>query len=192
VPLVGGTKGGFMVLEAAPGGAGGAATLIACRGAVTVSGMIDAGGGGGTGGFDAILGGGIALRAAGAGGSGGNVVLQGLAVTVTGRVYANGGGGGAGTSGDDVVGFRGGDGTRSATVGAAGGASTGAEGAGGTGGVSGSIPTVGKKPPGGGTAGGGGGSIGFFQSYTPAGVTPTLTPTEASPPFGANRNINTR
>lgn len=42
------------------------------------------------------------------------------------------------------------------------------------------------------TAGGGGGSIGFFQTYTPEGVEPALTPTDVSPTFQPNGTINTR
>jgi hypothetical protein len=34
--------------------------------------------------------------------------------------------------------------------------------------------------------------MGFFQTYTPAGFTPTLTPTEASPGFEPNLTIDTR
>jgi hypothetical protein len=34
--------------------------------------------------------------------------------------------------------------------------------------------------------------MGFFQSYTPPGVTPELAPSQASPPFQANREVKTR
>jgi len=80
------------------GGAGGAATLIACRGTVSVSGLIDAGGGGGLGGRPGTFSG--SFFAGAGGGSGGNVVLQGLSIRVTGQVFANGGGGGAGLRGE--------------------------------------------------------------------------------------------
>jgi hypothetical protein len=40
--------------------------------------------------------------------------------------------------------------------------------------------------------GGGGGSVGFFQSYTPSAVTPTITPAHASPRFRPNANISLR
>jgi hypothetical protein len=54
-------------------------------------------------------------------------------------------------------------------------------------------PGSGKHPTASGdTPGGGGGSVGFFQSYTPAGVTPTLTPSHASPAFQPNATIPTR
>lgn len=71
------------------GGAGGAATLISCKGSVSIPGLIDAGGGGGSGGSNEPLGG----PAAG-GGAGGYVVLQGMMVEVTGQMFANGCGGG--------------------------------------------------------------------------------------------------
>jgi hypothetical protein len=184
-----------ITLDAAPGGGGGALTLIACRGTVNVSamGLIDAGGGGGTGGFDQIAGTQIAVTSAAGGGAGGNVVLQGLRVTVTGQVYANGGAGGGGTSSNDpAVGAAGEDGRRSTTP-ALGGAPSGSGGGGGNGGVGATVPAVGLMPPvAGGTPGGGGASAGFLQTYTPMGVAPTLTPQTASPAFQPNRFAQTR
>lgn len=173
----------------ATGGGGGAATLISCRDTISVEGLIDAGGGGGGGG-KAI--GGASLMPNG-GGSGGYVVLQGMAVSVTGQMYANGGGGGAGSSIDMITAASGEDGTRSDTVSARGGGSENGEGAGGAGGRAGADPGPGKKPiTSGFGAGAGGGSTGFFQTYTPAGVTPTLTPVAASPAFQPNRTVEMR
>jgi len=193
--LVGGTRPNNAIFfgTAISGGGGGAATLIACRGAVSVTGMIDAGGGGGKAGTDLTSGGQLDFNSGAGGGTGGNVVLQGLAITVTGQVFANGGGGGAGNSMNDGGGQNGSDGTRSATVAASGGIALGNEGAGGAGGRQGAAPGVGLHPAGfPSTAGGGGGSVGFFQTYTPMSVTPTLTPMAASPIFGANKTLRTR
>jgi hypothetical protein len=190
--LVGGTRpaNSIFALSAISGGAGGAATLIACRGSVTVAGVIDAGGGGGRAGFDSVAGAQISFLAGAGGGAGGNVVLQGVAITVTGQVFANGGGGGAGSNTNDMAGIAGTDGLRS-TSSAVGGSSTAGEGRGGNGGAAGIAPGVGGRPTAG-SPGGGGGSIGFFQSYTPMGVIPMLTPSAASPGFSPNRIIQTR
>lgn len=178
--FVGGTK--------SNGGGGGALMLVACRGSVVIDGVIDAGGGGGVGGFKALQ----TVRAASGGGSGGNVVLQGLNVVVTGSVFANGGAGGAGYTGT-ANGKFGDDGSRSATVPAAGGAVIGNEGGGGSGGIGSTPPTIGKAPKAtDGTAGGGGASVGFLQTYTPTDVTPMLTPAEASPSFESNASVETR
>jgi len=173
------------------GEGGGAATLIACRGAVLITGTIDAGGTGGGGGKSGLIAGSVFAGAGG--GSGGNVVLQGVSIVVTGQVFANGGGGGAGATAQAQQGPAGTDGTRSATEAATGGAATGGGGAGGAGGRQGASPTVGLHPTSAGaTPGGGGGSMGFFQTYTPMDVLPTLTPSAASPTFGTNKRIQTR
>lgn len=171
-----------------PGGAGGAATVISCRGTVSVFGLVDVGGGGGRGAFGDFF---ENLVPASGGGSGGNVVLQGMIVVVTGYMFANGGGGGAGMT---SVGARAGaDGTRSDSESAPGGARQLFEGAGGAGGREGATPGPGEKPLNDYfTAGAGGGSTGFFQTYTPAGVTPTLTPAAVSPAFQPNRTVETR
>lgn len=181
--------GGIQSVAWSPGGAGGAATIVSCRGAVSLLGLLDAGGGGGGGAFShPVLGG---IISASGGGSGGNVVLQGMMIVVTGHVFANGGGGGAGTAGSD--GQAGVDGTRSETESAPGGARQSNEGAGGAGGREGANPKPGQKPLSGyATAGAGGGSTGFFQTYTPAGVTPIVAPAAASPAFRPNRTVETR
>jgi hypothetical protein len=181
-PLTGGPR-------SAAGGGGGAMTLISCRDAVLVSGIVSAGGGGGLGG---IVFGGVASQGCG-GGAGGYVVMQGMNVKVIGELYANGGGGGAGTSLSATTRHDGSDGSRSDAVAASGGASEAGTGRGGDGGLVNAIPQGGAHPTtSGANAGGGGGSIGFFQSYTPAGVTPTLTPAHASPAFQPNGTIPTR
>lgn len=189
--LVGGPRPDGMMssLDPGPAGGGGAATLISCNGTVSVTGLIDAGGGGGEGGFPVFIGeiGGFG------GGAGGYVVLQGIAVSVTGELYANGGGGGAGMTSARNEGIAGSDGTRSATAGASGGVAPPNETQhGGNGGFVGGLPAVGAHGASNTSPGGGGGSMGFFQSYTPAGVSPTLTPSAASPGFQPNANIKTR
>ena len=181
VTLLGGQRSG--------GGGGGAALLISCRGSVKVTGWLTASGGGGPGGyhlFDGIAGG-------GGGGAGGYIVLEGLDVQVTGSVWSNGGGGGAG--GNGTTGGSTNEDGRDCSTGLfgtqGGGARTGA-GSGGAGGWINRIPQPGYHPSGSGGPGGGGGSIGFFQSYTPAGVTPTITPAAASPTFQPNASVSTR
>lgn len=188
VTLVGGSRSTPVFLEQ-PGGGGGAATLVSCRAVVSMSGIIDAGGGGGAAGID--FGSGVGGAASG-GGSGGYVVFQGMAVSVTGQVFANGGGGGAGSA-PGLTAAPGDDGIRSDSISAPGGASQSGEGAGGAGGRIGTVPGPGKKPATAGRgAGAGGGSTGFFQTYTPEGVTPMLMPVAASPAFQPNRTIPTR
>lgn len=169
-------------------GGGGAATLIACRGTVTVDGVITAGGGGAQSG-QVLLG---TLIGGGGGGAGGYVVIQGLGVEIRGGLYANGGGGGAGKPSNLSVGSNGLDGTSSLTS-AAGGTGQSGAGSGGAGATGTTTPRPGARSTlSGATPGGGGGSVGFLQTYTPAGIAPVLTPSEASPAFSANRNVPTR
>ncbi|HSN27099.1 MAG TPA: hypothetical protein VLT45_12460 [Kofleriaceae bacterium] len=161
------------------GGGGGGVILVACRGSVSVDGLIDVGGGGGVGGAihtTTPVGG-------GGGGAGGYVVMQGWTVAITGKVYANGGGGGQGYY--NGTGASGADGSRSATIGAQGGM-----GGGGNGGA-GATKTTGAAD-GLHSGGGGGGGLGFLQTYTPANVTPTLTPQESSPDFQTNQTVQTQ
>lgn len=170
------------------GGAGGGVILVACRGTVAVDGVIDIGGGGGE---DGTMQGTFYLNGGG-GGAGGYLVLQAWSVSITGKVYANGGGGGGGipTTGSG----RGEDGPWSSTVCAAGGVPGGSSGAGGngacgtTGAGAGAHGTAGSF----GNAGGGGGGLGYLQTYTPMGVPPTITPTDASPGFQPNLNVQTQ
>ena len=173
------------------GGGGGAAAFISCRGRMRVEGTVTSGGGGGLG-APRLFGG--ALGGFG-GGAGGYVVFQALDVVVTGEVYANGGGGGAGANASPATGDQNGaDGGPADTVPAAGGPPQTGAGAGGPGGIRSADPQGGKHPSNSASAvgGGGGGSVGFFQTYTPAGVTPTLTPSHASPGFQPNATIPTR
>ena len=172
------------------GGSGGAATLISCRGRVVVTGVLDAGGGGGGSGFNFA---GVAVIGGCGGGAGGYLVLQGLAVVVEGQVFANGGGGGGGRPSNAQKGSDGGDAPRSMFGGFGGLSQNAGDGAGGSGGSIMSMPQLGKRSTNpAASAGGGGGSMGFFQSYTPIDVTPVLTPSEESPPFEENLNVNTR
>lgn len=169
------------------GGGGGGITLVACRGQVTIAGMINAGGGGGAPGVSTLF------REGFGGGAGGYVVLQGIDISVTGSVYANGGGGGAGEQANTASGVAGDDGTTSATTAARGGFPQDGEGAGGAGGIEAIAPSVGKKnTTTGAYPGGGGGSVGFVQTYTPQGRPPTLTPTQVSPAFRPNGTSTTR
>jgi hypothetical protein len=190
--LIGGSRSTIGVLGMPnSGGGGGAATVIACRGSVSVTGTIDAGGGGGGGGRGGLTAG--AMFGGAGGGAGGNVVLQGVAISVTGSVFANGGGGGAGWLSGNPTGDFGTDGLMSSSQPAPGGASFAGTGPGGTGGIQGVAPGNGLGPSAAGaTPGGGGGSIGFFQTYTPADISPTLMPRAASPPFSPNRETKIR
>lgn len=169
------------------GGGGGGVALVACRGAVSVDGIVDLGGGGGIGGNKPL-----SLSSAGhGGGAGGNLVIQAFNIVISGGLFANGGGGGAGYT-STVDGRYGADGSRSSTVGAAGGTVQGGEGAGGNGAAGTSAGAPGDHPGGTGKAGGGGGGLGFLQTYTPTGVTPTLTPSDVSPPLQPNLSVPTK
>jgi hypothetical protein len=189
--FVGGPKGAVNGALLSAGGGGGALTAIACRGDVRVSssGLIDAGGGGGFGGRNIVM-----DSSPTGGGAGGNVILQGLSVIVSGSFFANGGGGGAGFSETVVFGADGQDGGRSATAAAPGGPAAGNAGAGGSGSVKtapnanegniGRMPTSPNAPFG--FPGAGGGGAGYFQTFTPTGVTPAINPAASSPDFEPN------
>lgn len=172
----------FNSIDFPGGGGGGGALLIACRGKVSVTGTIDAGGGGGTGGGDHYIDGNIAQGGAPGGGSGGFVVFQGVHVEITGKLYANGGGGGAGCATDNCRGLPGSDALRS-TTGAPGGDPAGNTCGGGIGGSASNAPGTGEVSfsTASAGAGGGGGSMGRFEVFTPAGVAPVLTSSQASP-----------
>ena len=186
--LFGGPRTGIDTITT--GGGGGGATLVSCRGTVAISGEINAAGGGAAGGTYLL----VAPLGGSGGGAGGHVVMQGVAITVTGKLFANGGGGGAGMRSDGTPGNQGEDGTRGLTAAQGGMAQSGeGGGGGGGGGVAGSVPGIGLRLQTAGTsAGGGGGSNGFFQSYTPAGVEATLTPSQASPVPKPNGTVPTR
>ncbi len=182
--LVGGANGG----GTGGGGGGGAATLVSCKGTVSLGGIVATGGGGGAAQTN--------LPGAG-GGAGGYVAFQGIAVTIVGEVYANGGGGAGGAAASVSASQNGEDAKRSDSVYARGGGISGLTiGHGGVGGLGGVVFPLapGDGQIGNGTlpAGGGGGSVGYFQSFTPGGVTPTLTPSHASPSLEANQNVATR
>lgn len=181
--MVGGPR--TTALSAYGGGGGGGVVLVSCRGAVTIDGTIDLGGGGGLGGYiDDLTN--LAVGGSG-GGAGGYLVVQAWNLMVTGRVYANGGGGGAGYTGPSP-GADGQDGSQSALVGGAGGTGTG-----GSGGPGGAGAAAGANAVAGTHAGGaGGGGLGFLQTYTPANATPTITPSESSPGFAPNLAVETR
>ena len=172
-----------------PGGGGGALTLISCRGPVAIAGLIDAGGGGGAESDFQQQGTTGTYRYAGGGGAGGTVVLQGMTLSVTGQLVANGGGGGGACDGPCFVmgpfSGPGDDGLRS-TARANGGAG---EALGGAGGAAVGQPFPGRA--GDSFGGGGGGSGGFLLTFTPAGVTPAISPTLVSPPLEANGTIPT-
>ncbi len=190
--LVGGNR-PMLLAPTAPtsGGGGGGVTLISCHAAIVVDGVIDASGGGGRSGFLLAFPG-CAVGATG-GGSGGNVVLQALSITVTGSIFANGGGGGSGRPMNQQKGLNGGDGLQDTSGGLGAISQGGGDGAGGFGGSGTSNPAAGKRstdPAA--SAGGGGGSVGFFQTYTPDGVFPSLNPTVASPDFRPNLNVDVR
>lgn len=183
--------GGSRASDATAGGGGGALSVISCRGTVTISGTIASGGGGG-------LGGPVGATAAGfGGGSGGYVALEGRMIVLTGQLFANGGGGGSGAHDNGTAGVAGSDGLRATAAAPGGGAIVGVGGAGGFAAVA---PTAGLKK---GTVqkqgvlittgpGGGGGSVGFLHTYTPMGVTPTLTPSMVSPALQSNLSVETR
>jgi hypothetical protein len=175
---------GGMFSGAPPDGAG-AATLISCRGKVTISGTIDANGGGGDASYSDPLNGTYSQARGGA--SGGNVILQGMAIEISGRLFANGGSGGGGGGSISVEAGARGARTTAAVVGGHG--DNGADG--GTGGTGLVPPGNGKKGSSGG--GGGGGSAGWLLTYTPAGVTPSITgmQSEFSPPLDANHTVLT-
>jgi hypothetical protein len=175
------------MLSGASAKGGGGATLISCRGKVTIEGIIDANGGGGTSGYTDPIGG--TYSQARGGGSGGNVIIQGMAIDISGKMFANGGGGGGG--GGTLNAQDGSPGTRSTAGGGVGGAGDdGAQGGRGASGLAGA--TSGTKGSGGG--GGGGGGTGWFLTYTPAGVTPNVAfipAPEFSPPLEPNHTIQT-
>lgn len=191
--FVGGRGGGVRTTYCGSGGSGGgAATLISCRQAVVIDGTVDASGGGGRGGRAGSMGMGNCPGAGG--GAGGYVVLQGVDVRVSGQMFANGGGGGCGKP-FNANGLDGANGA-AATGAPVGCTPTTDEGSGGAGGAEGFAPANGGPGAGTGgsarTAGGGGGSVGYFQTYTPSTVIPTLTPAASSPRFQANRPVPVR
>jgi hypothetical protein len=185
--FIGGGSSGS-VPNIAMGGGGGAIMVASCHGEVRVTGIVNAGGGGGAAGIALFLPG-----FAQGGGAGGNIVIQGVSVSITGQVYANGGGGGGGWRTGGGEGVPGADGSLSESAGASGGNVDGGSGRGGSGGYKNMPPTNGTHPTVNNSgAGAGGGSVGFLQTYTPSGVTATLTPAHVSPAFQPNGVVELR
>ena len=87
--------------EGGAGGAGGGAIALIARGDLTIAGVINASGAGGSGATASVDGGG------GGGGAGGMIVLDAPQIALTGQVFASGAGGGEGA--DDVAGLPGQD-----------------------------------------------------------------------------------
>lgn len=168
------------------GGGGGALALISCNGAVSISGILDAGGGGGLGGLATLIDSG--LKSGAGGGSGGVLLLQGMRVSITASagVYANGGGGGGGGTG--MVGADGSPGGRSVTSGGDGGPGVGQGGDGGRGGYVQDAPAAGAG--GSGSSGGGGGSVGYIIVSTPNGTAAVVDANAAVSP-SATRTLAT-
>jgi hypothetical protein len=170
------------------GGGGGGVLLVSCHGVVSISGTVNAGGGGGQSGVPFF----VPLPGFG-GGAGGTVVVQGLGIDITGQVFANGGGGGGGIGLSNLTGSNGADALLSDSQAAPGGNNQSGAGVGGFGGYIGNTPYFGTMPSSGSaTPGGGGGSVGFLLTYTPTGVTPTITPAHVSPAFQPNGTVQTR
>jgi hypothetical protein len=174
----GGPASGTSCLPVDPGGAGGGALQISSQTQIDISGQINAGGGGGTGGTDC---GQADVNSGAGGGAGGAVVLQAPAITSTGTIAANGGGGGGSSVTNMGSGQPGQDGQLGATAALGG---TGPVAVGGNGGVVGTAPTTGNVAPCGENASGGGGSVGRIAAsagFAPTGVT-SPTPNTTLPP----------
>lgn len=167
---------------------GGAITIIACRGEVSVSGVIDVGGGGGRGSRTVSQQGGGPKYAEG-GGAGGTVVVQGVSVTITGQLFANGGGGGGGNSSTmNPYAEAGAAGGRSTDPAMGGDAATSVRGGFGGTGAAGMFPGNGASN---GTdkGGAGGGAAGYLLTYTLGGTSASINPSLVSPPLEANGSL---
>lgn len=176
------------------GGGGGGLNVISCNGKLTLTGSVNASGGGGGHGVFTTSGGAGHPSGGFGGGSGGNILFQGWEIEISGTFIANGGGGGSGMPVSTCSGCSlnpGGTPTLvtpcppAATV-------TGTNPQAGDGGVGG----CGNQPPTSGTlktgvdatSGGGGGSVGFFRTAMPTG-TPVVNPTMAQPAFSPNETV---
>lgn len=171
------------------GGGGGGVMLVSCRGAVKIAGTVNVGGGGGPSGYLAFCTPGFG------GGAGGDVFIEALAISITGALYANGGGGGAGCVPNTQMAPEedGQDASLSDVTPALGGLAVTGAGGGGKGGIGTSTPgdgRVGQMNVG--HPGGGGGSVGWLQTSTPDGISPTLTPAHVSPPLQPNATSATK
>jgi hypothetical protein len=149
--------------------------LVSCHGSVNIDGVVNAGGGGGVGGMFVVF-----LNTPGYGGGAGGVIsIEGANISVTGSLFANGGAGGGGSVSTTFA--DGEDGSQSDSIPAHGG-NISTAGAGGDGGFIGHASGIGRVATNtNGSAGGGGGSVGFLQTFVPAGVAATITPAHASP-----------
>jgi hypothetical protein len=114
VPLVGGMNGQDGCGATDGGGAGGALQISAGE-RIVVAGIVDAGGGGGAGGFPSDT-----CNGGAGGGSGGAILLESIEVEIYGEIAANGGGAGSGGTtsyfghaGDDALGVERADGAAS-------------------------------------------------------------------------------
>lgn len=186
------------------GPGGGGMTVISCGGKITVTGSINASGGGGSAGTEVRSTNPLAVYKGGGfgGGAGGNVLFQALNIELTGKFLASGGGGGPGAPDcsmyptlcngggvafgvtPDLYNFN--------CAPAQGG--QGDAGGGGAGGCDGTPPTSGgaranQSTPA--TSGGGGGSVGFFRTATLFNA-PVVTPALAKPAFEPNEQIPRR
>lgn len=189
VPLRGGCAGGAGGgATTAAGGRGGGALQVSAAGALTVSGILSAGGAGGRGA-------GLASRGGGGGGSGGAILLEGTTLTVgSGAVLAaNGGEGGEGSGAgglDPNAGRNGVTGPRSTAPAAGGAGASYCGGDSGRGGARAGISQAGVQ--GGlnafcfdnGGGGGGGGSVGRIRLNASTGC--TLGSTNISPRHTGN------
>lgn len=158
VPLMGGGGGGRGGGTGGVGGAGGGALQISAATGITISGTIDAAGGGGSGGSDVSEGSG----GGGGGGAGGSVLLESPTVTIAGRLLVAGGAGGQGTTCENACagpsrGVDGADG--GSVVPAPGSPSLATGGGGGAGSDSAGSPRIGGTGTNGGGGGGGAGRV---------------------------------
>jgi len=147
IPLRGGCAGGDGTSASGPGGGG---LQLTVGGTLTLSGIINAPGQGGTGAS------GNKGNSGGGGGSGGSILLEANLLSLSnGGLFANGGSGGEGSGGS--TGSNGLDGAETTTPTPAGGDFSGNGGNGGVGGASGGGATAGAPGTGSGDGGGGGG-----------------------------------
>lgn len=160
VPLRGGGRGGEGGGEGGVGGAGGGALQLSAATTLTVSGTIDAAGGGGAGGSDASDGSG----GGGGGGAGGAILLESpmVSISVPGLLLVAGGAGGQGTTCENVCmgssrGMDGADG--GSVVPAPGPAGLATGGGGGSGSDADGVPRIGGTGTNGGGGGGGAGRV---------------------------------
>jgi hypothetical protein len=178
--LEGGSVGGAAVtcVATSRGGAGGGAVQLSAAHQLSIGGLIDAGGGGGTGG--AICDNGQTYAAGSGGGAGGMIFLQGEAITVSGAITANGGAGGSGAVYENNLaraGVAGQNGMSALRPANGGPAVTGYDNSGGNGGYGNTAPTAGGNYRNG---GGGGGAVGRIvvqgaqQSLSIGTFSPTL------------------